>query len=138
PPPEYLSAFGHAGNIETSYLWASEPDCVDMSRLPTPDAPGPHFAMGSDARQAERRIGEAVVAVLTRNLAELGRKLLTEADGVADRPEPMTYEQVEALWDSEMRPVFSDFACMQALKPGQPAPREGSRWRRNWAVPDRS
>ncbi|MBM3492809.1 MAG: creatininase family protein, partial [Armatimonadetes bacterium] len=41
-PPEYLSAFGHAGNIETSYLWASEPDCVDMSRLPTPDAPGPH------------------------------------------------------------------------------------------------
>ena len=47
----------HAGKVETSLLWALEPECVDISRLPTPDAPGPHFAMGPNARLADRRDG---------------------------------------------------------------------------------
>jgi creatinine amidohydrolase len=38
----------HAGKAETSLLWALEPDCVDVSRFPDPDAEGPHFAMGRD------------------------------------------------------------------------------------------
>ena len=35
----------HAGKVETSLLWAVDPDCVDVSRLPPKGAPGPHFAM---------------------------------------------------------------------------------------------
>src|SRR5581483_7403275 len=35
----------HAGKVETSLLWAVRPECVDVSRIPPPDAPGPHFAM---------------------------------------------------------------------------------------------
>ena len=36
----------HAGKVETSLLWAIEPESVDLSRLPPEDDPGPHFAMG--------------------------------------------------------------------------------------------
>src|SRR5580693_1840493 len=38
----------HAGKVETSLLWALEPDCVDISRLPPTAAPPPHFAMGAN------------------------------------------------------------------------------------------
>ena len=48
----------HAGKVETSLLWAVEPGCVDTSRFPDPAEPRPHFAMGKDAREADRRIGE--------------------------------------------------------------------------------
>ncbi len=54
---------GHAGKGETSVLWALEPDCVDLSRLPDPDAPGSHFAMGDDAPESDRRVGELMVKV---------------------------------------------------------------------------
>jgi creatinine amidohydrolase len=43
----------HAGKVETSLLWALEPDCVDMSRLPSADVPGLHFAMGDSAQRIE-------------------------------------------------------------------------------------
>src|SRR6266542_4340010 len=52
----------HAGKVETSLLWALEPDCVDVSRFPPSDAPGQHFAMGRNAREAHRRVGERMVA----------------------------------------------------------------------------
>ena len=52
----------HAGKVETSLLWALEPNCVDVSRFPSPDEAGPHFAMGRDARESDRRIGERMVA----------------------------------------------------------------------------
>ena len=51
----------HAGRVETSLLWALEPDCVDMSRLPETDAGSPHFAMGANALESDRRIGERMV-----------------------------------------------------------------------------
>ena len=34
---------------------------MDMTRLPEPDAPGPHFAMGATAPQANRQEGERMV-----------------------------------------------------------------------------
>src|SRR5262245_55790777 len=36
----------HAGKVETSLLWALEPECVDLSRQPPEGTPGAHFAMG--------------------------------------------------------------------------------------------
>jgi creatinine amidohydrolase len=137
-PRELIGAFGHAGKVETSYLWAAEPGCVDMSRLPAPGDPGPHFAMGHDAPTASRRLGEEVIAAMADALAAVGRHLLAGSDGDGPAREAMTYEEVEALWDREFRPVMADFACMRDLRPGQPAPPEGSRWRRNWRVPERS
>ena len=52
----------HAGRVETSLLWALEPECVDVSRIPPVETAGPHFAMGANAREADRRIGERMVA----------------------------------------------------------------------------
>ena len=60
----------HAGKVETSLLWALHPDCVDLSRLPSEDAPGPHFAMGPTVRQSDRRVGERMVADEVRWLGE--------------------------------------------------------------------
>ena len=34
---------------------ATDPDCVDISRAPAPDASGPHFAMGDLVRESSRR-----------------------------------------------------------------------------------
>ena len=52
----------HAGKVETSLLWALHPECVDPTRLPSVDDAGPHFAMGANAREANRRTGERMVA----------------------------------------------------------------------------
>ena len=51
----------HAGKVETSLLWALHPECVDLSRVPPPDEEGPHFAMGRNARESNRRVGERMV-----------------------------------------------------------------------------
>lgn len=60
----------HAGRVETSLLWAAEPECVDVSRIPPPEAPDPHFAMGDNARESDRRIGERMIADEVRWLGE--------------------------------------------------------------------
>ena len=77
-PEEFKAGFSHGGDTETSYLWAVEPDCVDTSRLHAPDLPGPHFAMGPDARQADRRKGERAVAGITANLVAKAKALLED------------------------------------------------------------
>ena len=74
----------HAGRVETSLLWSVEPDCVDVSRLPTlPLAPagetGRYFAMGRDAHQASRSVGDRMVAdevaFLTAKAADASRRI---------------------------------------------------------------
>jgi creatinine amidohydrolase len=62
----------HAGKVETSLLWALEPDCVDISRLPPIGTHGQHFAMGQSAYSANRRTGERMVM---DEVAWLGNKL---------------------------------------------------------------
>jgi creatinine amidohydrolase len=127
----------HAGKVETSLLWAVEPDCVDYSRLPPPDAPGPHFAMGGNAREANRLVGERMVADEVRWLGEKARELL---DAYA-REQPShtlrTYEQVEQLWETEVRPRLKEFRSMQDLIGDRQPPAESSVWYPNWRVPDR-
>lgn len=137
-PEEFKKGFSHGGNVETSYLWAVAPDCVDLSRLPAPGSPGPHFAMGADAGEAKRCRGEAVVAALAANLAGKGRELLAEYERLRPPQAPLTFDQVEEIWETEVRPRFHTFASMQDLAPNQKAPPETSRWYRNWRVPKRS
>ena len=130
------SSGDHAGKVETSLLWAIEPECVDISRLPESDAPGPHFAMGGNAYDSDRRAGEQMVADEVAWLGGKARELL-EAYGSAEPTQRLrTYEQVESLWDDVIVPAFSDFKTMQPRWADENVP-EGSVWRANWPIPDR-
>jgi creatinine amidohydrolase len=132
------SGADHAGRVETSLLWALEPDCVDVSRLPAPDAPGPHFAMGPDARQSDRRVGERMVDDEVRFLGNKARELLAAYDAVKPAQRLRTFEQLEEVWDRVVRPALPTFLTMQTAPPGaSPAPPADSVWRANYEIPER-
>jgi creatinine amidohydrolase len=124
----------HAGKVETSLLWALEPDCIDMSRLPADPAP-PQFARGDDAALADRRTGERMVADITAWLGAKQRELLADYD--PDRPSRLrTFDDVETFWDEEIRPILPSFASLKGSWTEADAPAEGSRWRAGW-IPKR-
>jgi len=128
----------HAGKVETSLLWALLPECVDVSRVPTPEEPGKHLAMGRNVRLSDRRVGERMVADEVRWLGQKGQELLAAYEREQPQQRLRTYAQVEALWDEVIAPVLKEFASMHDLWAGQEAPPEGSMWRENWRVPDRT
>lgn len=128
---------GHGGKVETSMLWALEPDCVDLSRLPAADAPGPHFAMGSDAAEASRRLGEEIVTKVADGLGARAAELLEAYDRLRPTQQPLTFEDIERIWEAEVRPHLKGCASMQDLSAGQEPPPEDSRWYPQWRVPDR-
>ncbi|MFQ6040829.1 MAG: hypothetical protein ACE5PV_08240, partial [Candidatus Poribacteria bacterium] len=111
-----------------------EPGCVDISRVPAPNEPGPHFAMGEDARESNRRVGEALVDDLVQLLGTKAEELLKEYAKLQPQHNPLTFDQVEEIWQKEIRPRLKDFASMQD---GESAPAEDSRWYANWHVPSR-
>lgn len=125
----------HAGRVETSLLWALEPDCVDVSRIPALDAPGPHFAMGPDAREASRLVGERMVEDEVRWLGAKAAELLEEYRllDVKER-QPLSYADLERIWAEEVLPVFGQFKTMQYLD--RPPPPDGSMWELNYVIPD--
>jgi len=127
----------HAGKVETSLLWAVHPECVDLSRLPPADAPGPHFAMGATARESNRRVGERMVADEVRWLVAKAQALL--ADYAREKPQHKlrTFEDVEVLWETVVRPALKEFRTMQDSWQGQEAVPEDSVWHANWRVPQR-
>jgi creatinine amidohydrolase len=127
----------HAGKVETSLLWAVEPGCVDTSRFPKPDEPGPHFAMGRDARDSDRRIGERMVEDEVRWLGEKAQALLNAYNGKANESRLLTFEDVESFWKQEVEPVLGDFLTMQSRWDSQGEKRvsESSVWFRNSKVP---
>jgi creatinine amidohydrolase/Fe(II)-dependent formamide hydrolase-like protein len=127
----------HAGRVETSLLWALLPECVDVSRIPS--APGQHFAMGKDAAQADRRVGDRMVEDEVRWLTAKAGELLEEYQRLQPRHTLRTFDQVEQLWDDVVRPKLKEFRTMQTLWgwPGEEAPAEDSVWYPNWQVPER-
>ncbi len=125
---------GHAGRGETSLLWAVEPDCVDVSRVPPADAPGPHFAMGPLAREADRRVGERMTRTIVETLLGMSERLLAEYAEREPRP-ALTFGDVERIWREEIEPFLPEFASMQDLRPDQSAPPPESQWYANWRVP---
>jgi creatinine amidohydrolase len=131
------AAGDHAGKVETSLLWALESECVDMSRLPAPDAPGPHFAMGRNAYQSNRRVGERMVADEVRWLGAKAKELLEEYAGLKPEHKPLTFDQMEEVWEREVRPQLKQFETMQNRWGGQDEIPETSRWYAQWRVPDR-
>src|SRR5215213_6841967 len=104
----------HAGKVETSLLWALDPACVDPSRLPPSGETGPHFAMGANAREADRRTGERMVADEIAWLGTKGRELLAAYEQERPSRRLRTFEEVEVLWETVVRPRLGEFRTMQS------------------------
>lgn len=109
----------HAGKVETSLLWALEPDCVDVSRFP-PDgktsATGHFFAMGRDARLASREAGRRLVGYEAAFLARRAAEMILDYD----REPPSnpkrrieSFGDVERFWDEHIEPLLPQFASME-------------------------
>ena len=126
----------HAGKVETSLLWALEPDCVDVSRMPAAGTPGKHWAMGANAYQSSRRIGERMVADEARYLGAKATELLAAYDRDKPKHASLTFGEVERLWDTLIAPKVKDFKSMQAFGQKEPLPAD-SVWQKNQAVPER-
>jgi creatinine amidohydrolase len=127
----------HAGKVETSLLWAVNPECVDVSRLPPADAPGPHFAMGANARESNRLVGERMVADEVRWLVAKAQALLADYEREKPQHKLRTFEDVEVLWETVVRPALKEFRTMQYSWQGPDAVPEDSVWHANWRVPQR-
>lgn len=127
----------HAGKVETSLMWALDAECTDVSRIPAPDEPGCHWAMGGNARESDRRVGERMVADEVRWLGEKARELREEYGRLKPRHTLLTFDDVEKLWETTVRPELKSFKSMQERWEGQTdeLPPD-SLWHANWRVPD--
>ncbi len=124
----------HAGKVETSLLWALEPDCVDVSRLPAPDEPGPHFAMGRNAHASNRLVGERMVDDEVRWLGAKAAELLAayEESKPANR-QRLSFMEIEQIWANEVLPQLAAFKTMDYLERTPPA--ADSIWQLNYRIP---
>lgn len=132
----------HAGKVETSLLWALEPECVDVSRIPTPEVrkaqreARQHFAMGGDAGQADRRNGERMVRDEVAYLGRRMRELLAAYDQNAPKDhKPVTFVEMERIWREVVKPELPKFHSMKNV-PAENRPPEQSRWSLNCAIPE--
>jgi len=125
----------HAGKVETSLLWATMPECVDVSRIPEGRDPQPRWAMGPDAHLADRRTGRRMIDDEVRFLGEKAAELLAEYDRLAPEHTLRTFGEVERLWAEVVRPALKDFETMQQDWPGREPPPRNSLWYANSRLP---
>lgn len=125
----------HAGKVETSLLWALRPDCVDVSRIPEQYEPGKQFAMGENARESNRLIGERMVADEVEWLGNKARELLADYDRLQPAHTFTTFAQVEQVWQEVIAPVLPTFKSMQERWEWQEPLPSGSPWQANNPVP---
>ena len=130
----------HAGKVETSLLWALEPECVDVSRIPPIGTPGEHYAMGANARDSNRHVGERMAQNEVDWLGAKGREMLSDYDHAQPTAHLRTFEQVEIFWDAEVRPRLNTFHTMQRQWDYSPIKELNAEsvWAANWPVPPRS
>jgi creatinine amidohydrolase len=126
----------HAGRVETSLLWALEPECVDISRIPDPGMVGTHFALGQDAYQSQRKTGELMVADEVEWLGNKGRELLGVYDNIKPRHSLLTFRDVENLWHQVILLEVEEFETMKEIWAGQEPIPEDSPWCANMKTPD--
>jgi hypothetical protein len=70
-----------------------------------------------------------------RWLGEKARELLALYQAVKPKREPQTFDDVERIWEEEVRPRLREFETMKRVWGEQEALAETTRWRANWAVP---
>ena len=95
---------------------------------------GPHFAMGANAYDSDRRTGERMVNDEVEWLGKKMQELLedyTKQDN-SDR-QPVTFEEVEKIWIEQVTPNLKTFETMQ--NKGEPPP-ENSQWFAQWKIPE--
>jgi creatinine amidohydrolase len=125
----------HAGRIETSQLWALEPECVDFARLPAKWVPYPdNFATGQDAHEASRVEGERMIVEQVDRLGGIARDLLVSYQEPAGGRTPRSFADVDELWAATMREVFPRLGIMVQQVEGWPPPAATSRWMLNWKI----
>jgi len=111
-----------------------DPECVDMSRMPAADAQGPHFAMGANAFESDRRIGERMV---DDEVAWLGNKmkelLANYAKLEISERQPVTFQEVEQIWTETVSPALKTF---ETMKTPDESPPEVSQWFKQCKIPE--
>ena len=137
----------HAGKVETSLMWALDPACVDVSRIPddAPNAPvltpregadaidrPPYMAMGATAPSSDRRIGSRMVRDEVEWLSNKAKELLDQYDPSADVPGLATFDAVESFWDQEVKPRIRDFRSMAMDFGTGGKVDKSSVWHANW------
>ena len=129
----------HAGAVETSLLWALEPPCVDISRLPDETERGPHFALGSTARRSSRVEGERMARDIARFLGQKASELLEQFAQSNPTSRLETFAEVEEMWTELVAPRLGELETMREWSdvPGAGSePPAGSRWHANWPIPN--
>jgi creatinine amidohydrolase len=121
----------HAGKVETSLLWALHPECVDISRIPDTFRRGQMFAMGKDALQANRQVGERMVADEVAWLGSKAKELLAEYDRMKPTHKFTTFDIVEQVWKERIEPKLSQFQSMQEKWDSQVELPVDSPWEKN-------
>jgi creatinine amidohydrolase len=127
----------HAGKVETSLLWAVMPECVDVSRIPPEGTEGEHMAMGSNARESDRKTGERMVRDEVRFLCAKADELMAEYDRVRPTHSFTTFEDAERVWHDVVLPHLPEFRSMQETWGENQSVPADSRWYANWKVPER-
>ena len=121
----------HAGKIETSLLWALHPDCVDTSRIPETYERGRVFAMGANARLANRQVGERMVEDEVEWLGKKAGELVAEYDRLKPAHNFNTFAAVEQAWEQVIAPKLPSFLSMQEKWDLQEEIPPDSPWLRN-------
>ena len=103
----------HAGKVETSLLWTLKPECVDVSRIPQNFVQGKMFAMGKNAKEANRKVGERMVEDEIKWLGLKAKELLNEYASEKPKHTFRTFAQVERVWQQIVLPVLPSFESMQ-------------------------
>ena len=124
----------HAGKIETSLLWALHPDCVDTSRIPETYERGRVFAMGANARLANRQVGERMVEDEVEWLGKKVGKLVAEYDRLKPAHNFTTFAAVEQAWEKVIAPKLPSFLSMQEKWDWQEEIPPDSPWLRNKGI----
>ena len=76
---------------------------------------------------------ERIAASLVAHFGEKIQELLAAYNQLEKPHTPLTFGQVEDIWEAEVQPRLKDFASMQD---GDEGPPEDSRWYANWRVPE--
>ena len=77
-----------------------------------------------------------MVADEVRWLGEKARELLAAYQAPPANRQPLTFADVERIWEEVVRPKLPEFETLKPRWGEQEPPPETSRWRANWQVPE--
>ncbi len=70
--------------------------------------------MGDYNELSNRRAGETMVADIVAHFGEKAQELLAAYEREVADHTPLTYDDIEGIWEEEIRPRLKDFASMQS------------------------